>query len=446
MRHLFTARTFFVLSGLFIFYATTIPWDMAHGPTLANVAWIPGWDTERNRLWSVPDMVQNVVLFMPFGFFGYLGLPKIRARGPVMGSALMALLGLSLSLLVESLQTMSATRSPSATDLATNLAGAGVGATIAAVYTARLAAPVEAALAQTVRERPGLLVLGAYFAAITLGSLAPFIPTLDIGLLRASVRAFLDDPWGPKPVGALVTDALLFGALAFVAVHELPGWLRRQRWWPLPSAQPLSAPLAAALVVAVCGSWALLLEAAQLLIRGHSPGVQDAVFGFLGAAVGAAIAAVLAKGPPRPAARLGALTRRSPWVVVGFAVLAPFCRALQPFQFGSIGEGLAEISGWNLVPFWALFRNLNLSTFRNVFEAAAIYLPLGYALAALGRPPKIGFLACLGLALVLEVLQIPVLGRVFDITEGLYAGLMGLAGAWALGSLEAYRDPKRRAV
>jgi glycopeptide antibiotics resistance protein len=116
-------------------------------------------------------------------------------------------------------------------------------------------------------------------------------------------------------------------------------------------------------------------------------------------------------------------------------VLAPALRALSPFDFISPSEKLSDFNVWQFVPFWAFFRNINLSTFRNVFEAAVYYVPIGYALVAMGRRPTTAFLAALVLAEVLEVLQIGVAGRTFDITEGIYAGTGALLGAYVLAQL-----------
>jgi VanZ family protein len=442
LERLFSARGLFVLSGLFIVYATTIPWDFAHAPHLDGIAWVPGWDPARGRIWSVPDMVQNVVLFLPFGFFGVLASPRLASRGALLGALGMGALGLLLSLFVEALQTMSATRTPSTTDLATNFLGAAIGGQAAILFQGRFRERAQAWLLATAQERPGLLILIAYFVAITAGALAPFIPTLDVGALRASVRGFLDAPLGKKPPGALLTDGLLFGALALLATHELPASLRRLRASLFSAGLP-RAPVAALLAFAACALLALSLEFAQLFIIGHSPSLGDVGVAMVGAALGAGLAAALSGGQPRPAARLGALTRRSPVLVLAFAVLAPVTRALSPFELRPLSEGLAAASLGNLLPFWSLFSKLDVSTFRNVFEAAAIYLPLGYALAALRRPPWFAAAVAVGLAWTLELLQLGVVGRVSDVTEGLYAALMALVGAWALGELGARPGPAR---
>lgn len=434
MRTLFSARTLFLLSGLFIFYATTIPWDFSHAPALDAVSWLPFWDARRGRPPSLSDLVQNVVLFVPFGFFGALALTSLRRRGPVVGAFLIGLLGLALSAFVEGLQTMSVLRSPSASDLVTNFLGALVGAACAWAYTLRLKAGLDDTLARMTRERPGLLLWLVAVLAVTAGALAPFVPSLDVSDLRANVRGLLDHPWGPKPPMALLGDALAFGAVAFLGTGELLPWLasRRRR-----GGEGASASRAAGVMVAVLVTVALALglEVVQLFIVGHSPGVQDAAAGAAGALAGALIAAASARGPLRPARALGEFCARAPVLAVGFAALVPALRALSPFELVSPGEKLADFDPWQLVPFWAFFRNINPSTLDNVFEAAAHYVPIGYVLAALGRRAATGFACAMVLAVALEVLQIGIAGRTFDITEGLYAGAGAIVGAWALDRL-----------
>lgn len=434
MRTLFSARALFVLSGLFILYATTIPWDFSHGPSLEQVSWNPFWDSNRGRPPSIPDLVQNVVLFVPFGFFGALALPSLRRRGPLGVVLLMGFAGLLLSLFVEGLQTMSHERSPAASDLATNFAGALGGAAIAFAYSARFRTRLEAWLTDLVRERPGLLVYLAAVAAVSAGALAPFVPSLDVGHLRASLRQLLDHPWGPKPPGALVGDALVFGGVAFLAVRQVQLFFARRRGSGRDGGTT-SRTLAAAVAVISTAALAIALELAQLVIVGHSPGVQDAAAGIAGALVGASIAALSERGPLGPARRLGEFCARAPGLATGFAILVPAVRALSPFQLVAPAEALASFSLWQLVPFWAFFRNINLGTVANVFEAALHYLPLGYVLVALGRRPVVAFACAFALAEVLEVLQIAVAGRTFDITEGLYAGAGALVGAWAFDRL-----------
>lgn len=434
MRALFSVRALLIASTLFIIYATTIPWDLAGAPTLARVAWVPLWDFARGRPPSIPDLVQNVVLFMPFGFLLGLALPLAREKSPVMCGIAVASFGLVLSGLVEGLQTMSLTRTPSASDLLTNVFGAFVGGVASRLYARHLAHRIEASLTRIVREQPGIVVFVAYAFAVTAGSLAPFVPTLDLGELRANVRTFLDNPWGPKPIGALVTDGLLFMALAFLAAYELPAVLAR---YGLLSRAKDRIPVAFAVFFAAFSMSALaaLLEMLQVVLVGHSPGVQDVISGTVAALLGAALASIVETEGPHPAKKLGALTRRLPWLVITFSVLAPTLRALQPFQWASLSEKIETFTVWNLVPFWGLFRNVTLATVRNVFEVSAFYVPLGYSLHVLGRRPRAIFFFALALAEALEVLQIAIEGRTYDVTEGIYAGLFAVVGAWIFSRL-----------
>lgn len=432
VRTLFSARALFWLSALFIFYATTIPWDFARAPALDRVAWIPLWDAARGRPPSLTDLVQNVVLFLPFGFFGGLSLGFARRTSTTRGALGVGLLGLMLSLLVELLQTMSLERSPSASDLTTNLAGAVAGAAAALLWARHLESHARRVLFRLVEEQPGLLVLGAYVVVVTAGALAPFIPTLDVGALRASVRSLLDHPWGTKPLGALATDGLSFLAVSFLFTREVPPLLVRRGWLGPEATSRVAGAVLATIAV---GLLAAGLELAQLFIVGHSPGAQDAAVGLAGAAVGAVIAASRRRGPLQAARALGDLTRESPALVLGFAVLAPLIRALAPFELTSPAEKLALLGPWHFVPFYTFFGNINLATFRNVFEAALYYVPLGYALHALHKGALVVFLAAFAIAELGEILQLAIAGRTFDVTEGIFAGAGALLGAWLFDQL-----------
>ena len=187
--------------------------------------------------------------------------------------------------------------------------------------------------------------------------------------------------------------------------------------------------------VASTSALVLALEFGQLFIRGRSPGLRDALVSVTCVVFASGLAAWWPRGGVRGARSLGELTRSTPWFVLAFAVLAPTLRALQPFELGDVHAELEALTIWRFVPFATLFKNLNPWTFWNVFEASVVYLPLGYALFASGRSPGFGFMVCAGLAVLLEVLQIPIVGRTFDITEGIYAGLMALAGVWLFTSL-----------
>ena len=433
MYRFLAARALFVLSALFIVYATTVPFDFSRGPTLFDAELIPFWDPDRGRLHSIPDIVQNIALFVPFGFFLVLSVPRFNT-GPLIVAALKTgVFGLILSACVEALQTMSELRATSATDLATNFLGAAIGAAAARIYGSWAAARLRSLVVLLLRTQPGMVIVAGFTIATVLLILAPFIPTLDVGMLRAKVRLLIDHPLGTKKLGALPTDALMFGALAFAFAQEVPSLLARRGWL---KQSPVPSSLAAMIAGPLIAAWAVLLECGQLPLVHHNPGVREAIANVTGALAGALLAAAVHRGGAlKPAAELGVWTRKWPWLVLGFAILLPGLRALAPFELIDVDEALDKLEPRRFLPFWMLFANLTMSTFTNVFVAAAMYLPLGYALAALKKRPVIAFAWALLLAEVLEVLQIPIANRTFDVTEGLLAASGALIGSWLFNKL-----------
>jgi len=410
-----SARGLFALSTVFIVYATTLPFDFSRAPSLVGANLIPLWDEERNRLHSMPDIVQNIVLFMPFGFFMTLGFPR---KWPVLRAAVA---GFLLSLLAESLQTMTTIRQTSATDLTTNTAGALVGATAAVIWGALLEDVARTRLARMVRSDPGLVIVLGVLGMVVFSMLAPFIPTLDIGALRGQVRSLIDHPWGTRPIGALMPELVLYAGLGFALTHEVPARLK--------VASPVLRVVAGSMITATI---ALVLEAAQMPLLFHRPAGADVVANALGGFIGAMMVLVIHRGRAFAVeTELGAWTRRWPALVLTFAVLSPVSRAFSPFVFRSVADGLAMFNLVHLVPFSLLFESLKISTFLNVFETASTYLPLGYALCVLRVRTPVAFGITILLAEIMEIAQIVVEGRTTDVTEGLLAAAGAVAG-WSI--------------
>ncbi len=120
-------RVLWLLAVVVVLYATTWPWSDFQGHThWHKVRWVPFSD----RPLSWWDIVENVVLFLPFGFC----VARIRARRMKSTLVIAALLATALSLSVEVFQSFGHTRIPSATDLCTNVLGAILGVAIAHVW------------------------------------------------------------------------------------------------------------------------------------------------------------------------------------------------------------------------------------------------------------------------------------------------------------------------
>lgn len=109
-----------------IIVITLSPFQFAAAP-------VHGLSTE----WDWPDIIMNVVMFMPIGFLFQL----TRPAGTIVRWAPLALMGLALSAAIETAQLFEATRFTSLIDVATNTAGAVVGAALFNIVRTRVEAP-----------------------------------------------------------------------------------------------------------------------------------------------------------------------------------------------------------------------------------------------------------------------------------------------------------------
>jgi glycopeptide antibiotics resistance protein len=110
-------RTLFTLWAIAI-SGVTVPWLDLHRTPLLRVALIPFVSPPV----SIIDIVANIALFVPFGFF----LGRMRPEAGVLRRA--ALWAAVFSVLLETSQLFSRGRIVSGTDVATNVIGAVVGA------------------------------------------------------------------------------------------------------------------------------------------------------------------------------------------------------------------------------------------------------------------------------------------------------------------------------
>ena len=143
---------------------------------------------------SLPDIVQNILLYIPFGVFGVWTL---RDRGSSRRARFISVMVLAVlySSAMELLQVRSASRIASPLDVVANVLGAAVG-TIAAVRVARtLAIAREMVRSTGLLTTPMRYLLVAVLAALIVVAWYPFDVTLDISTLSERTRAVRQNPW-----------------------------------------------------------------------------------------------------------------------------------------------------------------------------------------------------------------------------------------------------------
>jgi VanZ family protein len=378
-----------LLYALLIAYGSLFPLT---GWTEPADAWSWLQDLPGRRRLSWPDLVVNVLAYMPLGF----GLARVMAGGPAAMTAVVATsVGFGLSLSVEWAQTYLPSRVPALSDLITNTAGTGIGALLGV-----LAGGGTRAGQWLVRQRtqwivPGrrgdvaLMALGLW----ALSQLSPLVPSFDLGNLRQGVAPLWRALTGVRAIqpGALLEYLFATAALALLA-H---GILREERRsWP-----PVLAALSAVLLM-------------KIPVVGRDL-AAEAVAGLAG---GLMLAAVLSRLQPLVVAAAGLLLLLATIVT----------EALNPGT-------AAVLTPFNWVPFKAHLAN-PLTGVNAILEASWSAFALAwFARRAWPGPWPFAALAgggALGVAVWgLERAQASVPGRVGDVTTVVVAVL-----AWAVAA------------
>ncbi|MGE3957968.1 MAG: VanZ family protein [Vicinamibacterales bacterium] len=400
-------RTVWLLSALFIVYGTTIPFSfdaLAEAVTLRlmRIGHTTPWALHAVDRLSIPDVVQNILLFVPFGVLGFLGRPTSGRAGAAWRVVVVTVLGTCLSLAVEVLQLFTADRTASLTDLAANSSGAGGGA-VAAWLLRGTALRLLRQLA-----RAGFLETGTFYPVLVYGALLgvaawePFDVTLDVGSVAHKVRLFLDDPWQFRGVDdeglAVLQSALLAGALSsYLSARGRP-----------------SAAVSAAALGALLG---VALEGSQALIEARQPGLADALVRVAGACAGAAAWTLTRRG------RHGLLAATA----LG-TTLAAAMQLLSPF---TLADHYQRVQ-W--VPFLNYYTNTSVDTVSHAIELLLLFLPLGFVTGGTDRSRRGALRLAVAIALLvavpLEFAQGWIRGRFPDVTDVVLAVAGAWGGAW----------------
>ncbi len=365
-------RLLWLLFAVFILYGTTIPFTFSLDPKylhsrFAQIEWYPLVSKPGDHH-SLTDYVQNILLFLPFGFLGYFAVAEKRSRWKPFA---VIVLGSLLSACVEFLQLFSETRVTALTDWIWNTVGTvgGVGAGI-----------LSRGMLRNLRARPSLRkFLEAEYAypalmfglIVVVGFWEPFDFTLDVGSVLPKLREVLAHPFALDPSP---DDILAFTRFAFFAYFACR--LCRQ---VRPGSEYWGALCACAL-----GNF---LEFSQFIVASRMPEFNDAL--------------VLTAG-----------------VLLGFG-----CSYLPYFHRHRIAWGIAFLGGYgaaivfkdvfplkwspvsggfNWMPFLPYFQNTSFLSLSDFIEQIMTYFCLGVIPAYLSGGRRVVFLATLVFAFLVS--------------------------------------------
>jgi VanZ family protein len=356
--------------ALFIVYGSLTPFRFTAGRDdvgrkLARVSVNPLVAPDTGRRVSIPDVVQNLLFFMPFGLLGGVALGT-RRRGAGAAATVIAMAAF-LSTAVEAAQLFTVDRVTSVSDVLFDSVGTGAGVWLAALTWPRrwwsAIRPTDAGV------RRSLFGVAAAALLVGLARFSPYDPTLDVSTVAAKVHALHRDFWQTRTFlrqnreEDLIPFMLLGGALVT--------WLRATR-----------VPVAWMVAVVASILAAVVLGAAELIVTTRMPGGIGVAAQAAGAVVGVLATAIW----PRPAQ-----AREGWWLpVIGLAIAVALfvSAALSPsVEPGRALHASADSPIMSVIRAWTLgaltFAPVGFGlVVRQVRRAAALAVAVSIALAA----------------------------------------------------------------
>jgi len=412
------ARWALVAYCAFVVYGSLFPFDFTAAPEAIqrsrDRALFQLFDASGRRLFSIPDVVSNVLLGAPVGLLVVVG--GLGGRHAVARIALAVILDAGFAAAVEVAQLLTPSRTASTLDVAAQVVGAAGAAVAAALAQAVLRRPWGVTLARGVWDRPPVAIALGLAALLAADAFYPFAITLDVSTAMDNLRAARLRPLGSLARGfwpdLLVEKAAVGAALGAACRLALAPWLGR---------------------AAVIGAWALCvalagaLEVGKLGFVGRSPNVDNALFVGAGALAGA-VAIPWREHP--------ALRARAAGLLVLVAAAALVYQELTPFDFTwSTHWARAKSARIEWLLFGSYYGAEAHSALFDLGKKLGLGAFLGASMRAAGRRGACGWGLALGVAL--EALQLFQRSHIPALTDALSIGAGAGLGAWALSRYRA---------
>ncbi|MDP3438057.1 MAG: VanZ family protein, partial [Azonexus sp.] len=174
-----------------------------------------GWP----RYWTVFDLLANVAVYLPLGFFLTLALKGLPGRFSALCVAILLAAGVSFGL--ETLQNWLPSRVPSNVDLVCNTLGGLLGAVVAQILGPRVFARILALEQRLIAPVPhaelGLTLLGLWL----LVPLSPEILLFGAGDLRQLIGFSSDVPFVAESFVMIEASVTAFNAIAVGLILRL---------------------------------------------------------------------------------------------------------------------------------------------------------------------------------------------------------------------------------
>jgi VanZ family protein len=367
-----------------IVYGSLYPFAFYHHAGDPLRALLGTWNIFSSR----GDLIANVLMYLPFGFFA---IQSTRHMSSVLRVGLVLFAGMMFSTALELTQYYDRGRDSAMSDIYANAAGTLIGALAGASITRAVRLPAIA----NVQRRPFVLLLLACWLGYRL---FPFAPVIDLHKYWGAVKPLIFAPKLPfldlyRHFAIWLVIALLLEALLDTAYHRLKPVPPNHRLKPVLPNHRLTAVIPSRLATALLACGVL---AARILIDGIVLSPAEVAGSLLAAVVWAVVLFRI---------RIRAI------VVAALLVTLVVVHGLEPFRF------LAEARRFSWMPLRSLMEGsleFNILSFLyKVFNYGAL---VWVAMRA-GLRWSAATLAAGSLVLGLSVCQVYLPGRSAEITD-----------------------------
>ena len=439
-----TIRTLKILSIVtvfFILYNTLMPfklytewWKIARH--LNRVELIPM--IIKGKMNPLTDLVGNVLLFIPFGFF--VMLYYLAQHRPKNGLRI-TIWGMLFSLSIEILQIGFRYRTPSTTDVIMNTIGTAVGVISAKIYFRYWAARVQRFIEMTLENEPITLILILIILVQFFGSLLPFNVTITVSDLKRALAHANIQPFGVKPLGLLFgashkyaanmtfSKTKFFGNIIFYAIY---GYLTMYAYFQYWRQRKEGKWILLALLIL----YFPLLEITQFFIKSRTSDINDVISGYSGAFFGVIL--FLAVKKDEWFTGLKTIRLKHFIVPVALYLFYIFYTGLSPFRFTTdLAAIRPNLKIHVLVPFYAYYKVTSLWNIYDLLESFFMLMPLGFIWALIKNKDGVSkraemqalFLGLL-IASFIELAQVFLPTRTGEITDVIMMTFGCYSGAW----------------
>ena len=424
-------RWLFLFYCLFILYGSFIPFRFSDDPEFVRsqfARFITPPYQQGVRRFSLPDVVSNILLFVPFGFLWIGGETSRRVQSRFWRVAFAGgVLGFLFGLMIESGQMFSPGRIPSIMDALSNGLGSATGAAAGYLLFRAFRGSFGLIFLRLLQQRPSLILLVLLLLAVVADAYYPFDITLDVSAVWHNLKNSRLIPFtgGSRRfwLDLFVEKLLPFAAVGYLALRNLSDSdepKRRLAW-------------------AACSAIAALIEVGKLFFAGRAPNVDNVVFSSIGTLVGVVIV------PPLAATRL---VRQHARKIFGLLLLCIITyEELSPFDWiRSLEQILMRMATIEWLPFSSYYAAEPQAAVFDLAKKMALLGSLGFLVAAGNRdvsPQKRQVLATavgLSVGLILEAGQIGLRSRHPSLTDVFVFGGAAWAGAVVFERYRRIRD------